>query len=288
MSWRPGSAVPKNLRTYNSYWPSMTHTGTHTYLMLHGRFYQHLHKQKYPVLLVNLPAPWVAYHRHHGSTQLWSVLLLGITWSNGPFTHALFVRWRDKSCWTKFSLFVLIQIIDGWLINSYSLLNIVYKKHHVYVNLVIAIEKNTTLHFPAGGFSRLTLRLIEKVITMLFGWIILDFPGFIVIRLFLKAQISKNPPWHFMAKPHSVRRRRPGLQRHLRQHHEVKRLHQWGYLKILWMVYFMENPVKMIQDVLGGNSIYGNLRILDYFAISRKKTILLTDIHEWDWWLCNN
>jgi len=48
------------------------------------------------------------------------------------------------------------------------------------------------------------------------------------------------------------------------------------------MVYFMENPVKMIQDVLGGNSIYGNLRILDYFAISRKKTILLTDIHEWD------
>ena len=145
-------------------------------------------------------------------------------------------------------------------------------------------KKNTTLHFPAGGFSRLTLRLIEKVITMLFGWIILDFPGFIVIRLFVKAQISKNPPWHFMAKPHSVRRRRPGLQRHLRQHHEVKRLYQWGYLKIYGWFISWKILWKWFRMYLGEIPFMET----SVFWYIQEKTMLLTDINEWDWWLFNN
>lgn len=132
--WIPWIAKkPENIQLiltiYDPYYPM-------TYLML-PTFTQ---KKKYPVLL--------GFIFHHGVhiidvfTDLPSFDQYSSWASPGPTVQRMlfFVRWRDKSCWTKFSLFVLIQIIDGWWINSYSLLNIVYKKHHVYVNLVIAIN----------------------------------------------------------------------------------------------------------------------------------------------------
>jgi len=194
---------------------------------------------------IHIP-PWVAYHRHHGSTQLWSVLLLGITWSNAPFTHALFVRWRDKSCWTKFSLFVLIQIIDGWWINSYFLLNIVYKKHHVYVNLVIAIEKKHYLTLSGWWFQPINFKVNRKSDHHVVWLDYFGFPWFHCYSIVCEGTNFEESPLTFHGETPLRQETPPRSPTSLAPAPWSEAPVSMGVPQNLWMVYFMENPVKMI------------------------------------------